>query len=186
MLCALRRCRNHGERVPAGSVLLRAGVVLPFSAVFALFTVLAGDSQRAVSLILKSYLSAAAVLVIVATTPLPSLLRAMESFGLPHFFVLVVQFLYRYLFVISEQAQHMRAAAASRGGGRFTLRSGSSALATLFARTYTRAEGIHHAMLARGYSGCTLTLAPPRASLIDGLLLAASLFAIVALRLWNR
>jgi cobalt/nickel transport system permease protein len=171
--------------LPPVSLLLRACVVLPFSAVFALFAVLAGDPNRAVSLVLKSYLSAAAVLVVVATTPLPALLRSMESFGVPRFFALVVQFLYRYLFVVSEQAQHMRAAAASRGGRGFTFRSAASALAVLFARSHARAEGIHRAMLARGFFGRTVALAQPRAALADGLFLAAGLAAMAALRLWN-
>jgi cobalt/nickel transport system permease protein len=78
--------------------------------------------------------------------------------GTPRLLVLVAQFLYRYLFVLSEQAQHMRLAAACRegaGGHRRKSRSraATGAVAVLFARSYGRAEGVHRAMQARGFSG---------------------------------
>ena len=104
----------------------------------------------------KSYISALAVLVLVSTTPLPQLLRGLELLGAPRFLLMVAQFLYRYLFVISEEAQHMRVAARSRGGkgqsgSRF--RAAAGALAVLFSRSYARAEAIHRAMIARGFQG---------------------------------
>ena len=95
----------------------------------------------------------------VSTTPFPALLRGLEMSGAPRFLLMVAQFLYRYLFVISEEAQHMTIAAASRGatvrsfaaGARF--RAAAGALAVLFARSYGRAEDIHRSMLARGFQG---------------------------------
>ena len=176
-------------RLPLGAVLLRAAVVLPFSAPFAAVSLLAGDSHRAAALVVKSYLSAAAVLVLVGCTPLAKLLRALEGLQVPRFLLLVVQFLYRYLFVISEQAQHMRLAALSRGGWRFCLAAG--AVANLFARSYARAEGVHRAMLARLFHGETVLLAAPRAGWRDGLFLLCGLALIVGLRfgwefVWSR
>jgi cobalt/nickel transport system permease protein len=176
-------------RLPLGAVLLRAAVVLPFSATFAAVSLLAGDSQRAAALVVKSYLSAAAVLVLVGCTPLAKLLRALEGFLVPRFLLLVVQFLYRYLFVISEQAQHMRLAALSRGGWRFRLAAG--AVANLFARSYARADGVHRAMLARGFQGETVLLAAPRAGWRDWLFLLCGLALLVGLRfgweaVWSR
>jgi cobalt/nickel transport system permease protein len=87
-------------------------------------------------------------------------LRGLEMSGAPRFLLMVAQFLYRYLFVISEEAQHMRKAAQSRvasvrgmvgNGARF--RAAAGALAVLFARSYGRAGDIHRAMLARGFLG---------------------------------
>lgn len=145
-------------RLPVGSAIARAAVVLPFTVIFALITLLAGDPQRAGMLLGKSYISALAVLTLVSTTPLPQLLRGLEMLGVPGFLLMVAQFLYRYLFVVSEEAQHMRAAAASRGtlakaarGDRF--RAAAGALGVLFARSYARAEAIHRAMIARGFQG---------------------------------
>ncbi len=173
-------------RLPAGALLARAAIVLPFSATFAIFSVAAGDSSRAVSLLVKSYLSAAAVLVLVGTTPLPKLLRGMESLGVPRMLTLVVQFLFRYLFVISEQAQHMRLAALCRGSGGWAgrFRAAAGAVAVLFARSFGRAEGIHQAMLARGFSGDTQLLSTARIDAVDVLFLIAGLAAALALRVF--
>jgi cobalt/nickel transport system permease protein len=167
-------------RLPAGAVLVRAAVVLPFSATFAVVSVLAGDPERAVSLLVKSYLSALAVLVLAGATPLPRLLRGLESLGAPRFLILVVQFLYRYLFVISEQAQHMRLAALCRG--RFHFRAAAGAVAVLFARSYRRAQGIHHAMLARGFQGRTELLSSERLGYVDVWVFLAGMLVVVGLR----
>jgi cobalt/nickel transport system permease protein len=145
-------------RVPLGAVLLRASLVLPFTIVFAAASWIAGDPAHAAALVLKGYLSALAALLVVSTTPLPSLLRGIELLGAPRFLLMVAQFLYRYLFVISEQAQHMRKAAAARGG---SFRSAAGALAVLFARSYQQAGEIHRAMLARGFQGRFHPLSAP-------------------------
>jgi cobalt/nickel transport system permease protein len=144
--------------LPLGGVLFRALAVLPFSLTFALISWLAGEPLRGLALVEKSYLSTVAVLLLAGVTPLPLLLGGLERLGTPRLLVLVAQFLYRYLFVLSEQAQHMRLAAACReGAGGHRRKSGfhaaTGALAVLFARSYGRAEGIHRAMQARGFSG---------------------------------
>src|SRR5205807_4899312 len=132
------------SRLPLAGVLGRASVVLPFSLTFAAVSWLAGDHVRAVALVEKTYMSTVAVLVVAGTTPLPTLLAGFESLGAPRVLVSVIQFLYRYLFVISEQVQHMRLAAACRAGIRRTSRrsrweAAAGALSVLFARCYVRA-----------------------------------------------
>lgn len=151
-------------RLPLFGVMARAGVVLPFTLVFAAI------AWRP-ALIPKTYLSAMAVLIVVATTPLPLLMRGMESLGAPRFLLMVAQFLYRYLFVIVEEGQHMVSAARSRGG---SFRAAAGALAVLFARSYGRAEEIHRAMLARGFPGYFRTLGALRFRAADGC------FAVIA------
>lgn len=172
-------------RIPLGGALLRAAVVLPFTLVFAAWCWLAGDPARGLAMLLKTYLSALAVLTVMATTPLPMLLRGIELSGAPRLVLLVAQFLYRYLFVISEEAQHMRKAAASRGGGRRArFRAAGGALAVLFARSYARAGEIQRAMAARGFEGRFPTLGQPRFAIGDGLFLALAALAPVVLRVW--
>src|SRR5690242_7594158 len=173
-------------RLPLWSALARATVVLPFTLVFAIITVFAGDLERAGLLLGKSYLSALAVLALVSTTPLPQLLRGLELLGVPRFLLMVAQFLYRYLFVISEEAQHMRVAAVSRGASARGLashqarfRAAAGALAVLFARSYARAGAIHSAMAARGFQGRFRLLSVPRFRWTDAvfLLLATAISA---------
>ena len=167
-------------RLPVRGVLSRAAVVLPFSGVFAVVSWLSGDHNRSFELILKSYLSALAVLVLVGTTPLPELLRTLEIARVPQFLLTVMQFLYRYLFVVLDEASHMRAAAASRGG--MTFGAAAGVLAVLFARSYSRAEGIHRAMTARGFDGRFRALVPRPYSAADGQFAAACILLLLLLR----
>jgi len=181
-------------KLPVVPVIARAAVVLPFSGVFAVMSAVAGDTDRAMAVVVKSYVSALAVLLLVATTPLPRLLRAAERLGAPRMVIVVVQFLYRYLFVISEQAQHMRQAARCRGelarrrsaGWRARFRAAAGALAVLFGRSYERAAAIHQAMLARGFDGRIRSLAPPAGSATGWWLPAAAALVAVAIRLAHR
>ena len=173
--------------LPLGNLMLRGTVVLPFSLTFGAISWLAGDRLRALGLVEKSYLSTIAVLLLVGTTPLPLLLSGLERLGTPRLLILVSQFLYRYLFVISEQAQHMRLAAASRQGDsrrhrRSKFRAAAGALAVLFARSYYRAEGVHRAMIARAFAGHFSLLNPLRFRLADGFFTVAVAAFLVLVR----
>lgn len=189
LLSALLIAAAKWARLPAWGALARAAVILPFTMVFGVICWLAGDPARGLSLVLKSYVSALAVLLLVATTPLPNLLRGLEAMGIPPFLLMVAQFLYRYLFVISEEAQHMRKAAAARApalrftGGSVRFRAAAGALAVLFARSYGHAVEIHRAMLARGFRGVFRPLETPRFAVRDAAFLACAAAAPLVLRL---
>jgi cobalt/nickel transport system permease protein len=174
-------------RLPLWSILLRAAVVLPLSGTFAAVSLLSGATERAIGIPMKSFLSALAVLLVVATTPLPQILKALESLGAPRLALLVIQFLYRYLFVIFEQAQHMRLAAQCRGGfgggHRSKFKAAAGALAVLFGRSYERAEGIHQAMLSRGFDGHLRLLSEGSVGFRDILFLTAAVAVPLVLRI---
>lgn len=175
------------SRVPVAGLLRRAALVLPFSATFALLTWWAGDPQRALAIAEKSFLSGFGALLLIATTPLSSLLAALEWLRVPRLLILVTQFIYRYLFVVSEQAQHMRLAAQSRyGSGASAARrfqAAAGALSVLFARSWERADGIYRAMLARGFTGRFIPSVRPHLHAADLGFLASALAACLAIRL---
>ena len=156
MLCVAAR----QARLPLTGALARAGVVLPFTAVFAGVSWLAGDPARARSAGDEELsLSAGSTPVGIYHTA-AGVTPWIRNDGRPRFLLMVAQFLYRYLFVISEEAQHMRKAAMARGatvgglaGNAARFRAAAGALAVLFARSYGRAEDIHRAMLARSFPG---------------------------------
>jgi cobalt/nickel transport system permease protein len=176
-------------RIPLMTALRRAAVVLPFTFFFFVVCWLGGDAARGLALAVKSYLSCLAVWLVVATTPLPRLLGGFESFGAPRFLLMVAQFVYRYLFVISDEARQMAQAAVARGGsaagafGRLRFRAAAGALAVLFARSYRRAGEIHHAMLARGFSGRLRSFDVPRFQPADAAFLGLASMAPVLVRL---
>ena len=169
-------------RLPLTALLERAALVLPFTLVFGVTTWLIGDHARAIGLFEKSFLSAWTALLLAGTTPLPRLLHAAEWFGVPRLLILTIQFLYRYLFVLSEQAQHMRLAAACRAGSqpatRALFRAAAGALGVLFGRSYQRAEGIHLAMQSRGFTGSFPALTVEKFTWADAAFLVAALVPI--------
>jgi cobalt/nickel transport system permease protein len=150
-------------RIPVAGALARAAVVLPLVATFSVVSWLGGDAGRGESLAIESYTSALAVLFVVATTRLPALMGGLEALGAPRFLLDVAQFLYRYLFLLSEEVQTTVRAAAARsvsatswlgftqagGGARF--RASAGALGVLFARSYMRAECVHRAASPAGF-----------------------------------
>lgn len=178
------------SRIPLLAALGKAAVVLPFSLAFAGVCWLAGDPTRGLHLAVKSYLSALAVLLVVSTTGLPTLLRGLEGLGAPRFLLMVAQFLYRYLFVISEEAQHMAKAVQARGataagviGRPARFRAAAGALAVLFARSHGRATEIHRAMLARGFQGHFAASAALDFGVWDVALVIAGMLGPVAVRI---
>ncbi|MEO8099581.1 MAG: energy-coupling factor transporter transmembrane component T [Acidobacteriota bacterium] len=137
--------------LPFTGLLSRAAFVLPFTAIFALLTWWSGDPERALLLVAKSFLSGFAAVLFAATTPLAAWTNTLRRCRFPSTLVTVIEFLYRYLFVVAQQAETMRWAARGRGGFRFDAAGG--AVGALFARSWQRADGIHRAMLARGFQG---------------------------------
>jgi cobalt/nickel transport system permease protein len=140
----------YRSQLPAAGLLARAALVVPFSATLALATLLSTGPEPAATLLAKSYLSALATLLFAATTPLPTWTAALRAWRAPAALISTLQFVYRYLFVLAEEAQTMSTAARARGGLRFTAAAG--VIAVLFARSWQRAESVHRAMLARGYN----------------------------------
>jgi cobalt/nickel transport system permease protein len=103
----------------------------------------------------KAALGTLSAVLLGATTPFPDVLHALERLRAPKLLVLIAAFMYRYLFTILDEVQRMRAALAARGyAPRHALQAqaiGRVATA-LFLRTYERAERVHLAMLARGWT----------------------------------
>ena len=151
LICAILLTATQVSRLPPTGLLKRAALVLPFSLTLAAIAWLSGDAERALTLLAKSYLSALAALLFAATTPFPAWTSALRSWHVPAPLIAITQFVYRYIFVIAEEAQTMSAAAKARGG--FCFSAAIGAVAVLFARSWHRAEAVHRAMLARGYRG---------------------------------
>lgn len=182
---ALLLAGTISARLPIAGVIRRAAVVLPFSLSMAGIIWISGDPRHAALLVEKSFLSACAALLLVASTPLPQLLRGFESLGVPGFLLMVAQFMYRYLFMIVDQAQRMRLAGLCRAGRLHRLggfRAAAAALGVLFVRSYERAEGIHRSMMARGFQGNFQLLSKPRLGLADAAFLCITVALLAGIR----
>ena len=99
------------------------------------------------------------------TTPLPELMRAAHFFRCPSVLVELALIMYRYIFLMFEEAARIRSAQKSRLGYanfRNTLRSISTLGGMLILRSYDRAERSFAAMRCRGYRGVMTAVVPSR------------------------
>lgn len=174
-------------QIPLGTIVKRAFVALPFALVAVtlvfsrpgapLFTLGLGPLRLTatdvgliafLSVVVKSWLSVQAALLLTATTQFTDVLYALRALRLPAVLVAILSFAYRYLFVMVDEAQRMlrarecRSAAlpGQKGGGSIGWRAGvvGQMVGTLFLRSYERSERIYVAMLSRGFSGDMRTL----------------------------
>jgi cobalt/nickel transport system permease protein len=134
-------------------------------------------------ILLKSGVSALSVILLVSTTHFSQLLKGMERLGLPRLLLAIISFLYRYLFLLLDQFMRLLRAARSRnleaGPLSLRLRAAGGIVGSLFIRTYSRAERVHAAMLARGYQGTLPLLRDTRLGAADFAFLGVFLPAVI-------
>jgi cobalt/nickel transport system permease protein len=168
--------------VGLGRMLRRSLLALPFLAVavtiifsapgrpvfsiplgFATLTASDAGLLRFATIVWKSWISVQTGLLLTATTHFLEVLRALRALHLPKIMVAILSFMYRYLFILVDEAQRLLRARECRSAAREAGRSGGSLLwrarvtgqlvGTLFLRSFERSERIYVAMLSRGYAG---------------------------------
>jgi cobalt/nickel transport system permease protein len=152
--------------------------------------------ERAASIIIKSWLSVQMSILLVMTTPLPDLLWALQSLRVPPVLVAIVSFMYRYLYVLADEAGRLLRARAARSAARLGQRAGNTLLwrgraagymvGSLMMRSSERSERIYHAMAARGYRGELKNFATRRFTLRDGVVLGCAGVVMLALVIFGR
>jgi len=158
--------------LPVGYILRKILVVVPFALLVGLFNPLfdrqvvwqlgtlelAGGWVSCLSILMRAVLAASAAITLVAVTGFPALCGALEKLGMPQVFAVQLQFLYRYIFILTDEgARTARARQLRDFGRRPGLRQFGSLAGHLLLRTWERAERIHAAMLARGFTGVVRT-----------------------------
>ena len=171
-----------------GYVLKRSLIALPFAlaAIPVLFTIpgetlfsLGGwqisqpGAERLLSVLLKSWISVQAAILLAATHTLSELLLAMRALRLPRLLVSVMGLMWRYLYVMVEEAGRMMRAREARsaapigsarhlgGSLAFRARVTGGMAGSLLLRSFERSERVYAAMLARGYDGEVRSLPTP-------------------------
>lgn len=119
----------------------------------------------------KAWLSVQAALLLTTTTQFLEVLWALRALRLPAVLVAILSLMYRYLFVLTDEAHRLlrarecRAASLDGRGGRtvwWRARIAGQMVGTLMLRAFERSERIYIAMVARGYQGELRSLAPSR------------------------
>ena len=158
--------------------------------------------ERFMGIALKSWLSVQAAIVLAASTSFPDLLVAMRAVGVPRLLVSIFGLMWRYLFVLVDEATRlMRARAARSGqsdspghknGGSLSWRArvtGGMA-GNLFLRGFERSDRIYMAMVSRGYDGEARSLPfpairPVQQAILVGGLCTLTLLVLFAYLFWG-
>lgn len=162
------------SRLPLGHVLKRSLVVVPFVLMVAIFipflkTDTVGGGYNLVGLnmsrsgllvfwnvAIKSYISIVSMIILSSSTSFKDLMRGLERLKVPSVFIAIASFMYRYLFVVSDEAMRMKVARDSRnfsGKWLWDARVVAHTIGSLFIRSYERGERVYLAMASRGYDG---------------------------------
>ncbi|HSJ54951.1 MAG TPA: cobalt ECF transporter T component CbiQ [Anaerolineae bacterium] len=178
-LCAvLALAAIAAAEVPLVEALKRSTIALPFAGMVALSLPFTRAGQEVwgaevlgwhvgitdeglalfVAVVAKAWLSVTISGLLVATTPFPKLLRALHWLRVPAVLVSTISFMYRYLFVLVDEAQRLHTARESRSAGQggtvlWRARVLGGMVGSLFIRSYERSERIYAAMLSRGFAG---------------------------------
>lgn len=155
--------------LPALFLARKTALVLPFAVVIGIFNPLldsrillhvgplaiSGGWISCASIIVRAALTVSAAFILVSVTGFPAICAALERLGMPRTFAVQLLFLYRYIFVLIEEGKRVSLARELRtfGGRGLGMKHFGSLVGHLLLRTWERAERIHRAMLARGFTG---------------------------------
>ena len=185
--------------IPSGFVLRRMLLVSPFVIFIGIFNPfldrnvvlyffgypLSAGWVSFFSIVVKFTLSISAALLLLATTSFPGVCNALQRLGMPRLFTTQLVFLYRYMFVLMEEAIRIVRARDMRSFGRHGtgIRVFIRLFGMLFVRTIERAERIYNAMLSRGFQGDIPSIRQYGFTLRDLLFALAALAFLAASRL---
>ena len=206
---------NYRSGLGIGFTLKRSFIALPFTlaAITVLFTIPGNPVAsfnflrwqlvitdagllRFVSIVTRSWLSVQVAILLVAVTEFPKIIHALSHLRVPSVLTMIISFLYRYLFVLTDEVMRMLRARQARSAAVPGLRSGGSVVwrariagnmaGQLFLRSYERSDRIYNAMLARGYNGTLMTIHPHQFRRSDVLVGIVSILLLVFIQLAGR
>jgi cobalt/nickel transport system permease protein len=170
-------------RIPLRFVARKVLIAAPFALVVGMFNPLldrqpvtplgpwmvTGGWLSFASILLRFILCVGAALALVACTGIHRLTAGLTQLGVPRVFVNQLLFLYRYLFVITDQGSRMMRSVDLRLATPHSLRLTvyGSLIGHLLLRALDRAERIHQAMVARGFDGHIRVAVPPALQVQD-------------------
>ena len=107
------------------------------------------------SIIIKFLLTIGTAILLIATTSFNGICEGLSALGVPRVFVVQLMLLYRYIFVLTEEALRMVRARDCRAPGKRGrhIRVFIHLIGVLLVRTLLRAERVYAAMLSRGFRG---------------------------------
>lgn len=191
---------SAGE-IPAGVILKKMLMVSPFVLFAGMFNpmldttavyTIAGItvSQGWISyfsIIIKFILTISSAILLIATTSFPGICSALEKLHVPRIFVMQLLFIYRYLFVLAEEAMRIIRARNMRTFGKQgkDMKTFINIISIFLLRSIERSERIYHAICSRGFDGRIRLLRNFKIGPADVLFAVLSISAFLILRMYD-
>ncbi|MCC7423111.1 MAG: cobalt ECF transporter T component CbiQ [Planctomycetaceae bacterium] len=161
MLAALVFAGHTFAGIPLRYLLRRLALFLPLLLTFALSLPLSQGGDRGwelgTAIALRGSLAFLSMLWLIHVLPFPQLLATLRRYHCPSVLLAMMAFMYRFSFLLFHEVERMTAARRARSFGRtgfwFRWKVGAQVIGMLLIRSMRRAERVHGAMLARGWTG---------------------------------
>ena len=139
------------------------------------------------SIMLRFSLTVGAALVLIALTGFQAVCMGLEKLGVPRPFVVQLLFLYRYLFVLIDEAARMVRAKSLRTFNSRGTKIGTfgSMMGHLLLRTLDRAQRIHLAMCCRGFDGHIRLICPLKIGVRETAFVLGWSLLFICMRIYN-
>lgn len=194
------------SKIPFSFFLKRSLVIMPFVLMVAIFIpfIKEGEVVSAYSLgslklkltyegllilwncLVKAYLCILSMVLLISSTRLSDLLKALEKLRCPLIFTMILSFMYRYIFVIQDELMKMRQAKEARSVGGsvwFHTKVMSNMIGVLFMKSYERGENVYLAMRSRGFEGKINTIDSLKFKKTDFYFLLATVGLLTGIRI---
>jgi len=153
----------------------------------AIFLTMIVFGHRPLEMLLRATSALVLLFVAFATSRFDVSIKALNGIGFPNKLTQILMFAYRYIFVFAEEYEKLsialRMKCFEKKTNLFTFDTIAKIIASLFIRSYERAENVYKAMVLRGYKGNPAVLSDFRLTPKDFLFVAISLYLAVNLHL---
>lgn len=187
--------------LPYGYILKKLLIVSPFAVAVGIFNPLvdkeilirfgsigiSGGWVSFISIIFRFVLTVTAAFILVSLTGFNAVCAALAKFGFPRPFVVQLLFFYRYIFVLTDEAEGMVRAMSFRSfrSGAMNFSTFVSLAGNLLLRAFERAERIYRAMRCRGFDGDIRLIKPMEIRPQEVAFVSGWVFLFVFLRYFN-
>jgi cobalt/nickel transport system permease protein len=187
--------------LPAGYILKKVLLISPFAVLVGIFNPIldrsimchigsigiSGGWVSFISILLRFVLTVTSTLALIALTGFNSVCLALERFKVPKPFIVQLLFLYRYMFVLTEELERMVRARAVRSFSRSSMpfKVFASLIGHLLLRTLDRAERVYRAMCCRGFDGQLRMIRSTKINFKDAAFVTIWVALFVSFRFWD-
>ncbi len=137
--------------------------------------------------LLRAFSALILIFVAFSTSRFDVSIKALNRLGFPSKLTQILMFTYRYIFVLAEEYEKLSTSLKLKNfewkSSRRTFEIVGKIIATLFIRSYERAENVYKAMVLRGYTGNPYVIADFKIRGRDLIFIATTLYLAVALHL---